>query len=163
MSWFVVATKPNAERLACTHLERQGFMPYLPQLKVQRRHARRVEMVNRPLFPRYVFVELDLRVAHWHAINGTYGVQHILTHDGRPHALQDGFVDALMAREQDGFEDLSQQLQPGDMAQVCGGPFDEQIGKILSADQAGRVRLLMNLMGGEVVSTVAADRLLKVG
>ena len=162
MSWFVIATKPNAEELAYANLERQGFNPYSPKIKVQRRHARRVEHVYRPLFRGYIFVEMDIEKGRWYSINGTYGVQYILTNEGRPQAMRGGFIEELMAREFSDALDDTQGFEPGDLAQVCGGPFDEQIGKIISADQAGRIRLLMNLMGGEVVSTVTAERLLKV-
>jgi transcription antitermination factor NusG len=46
---------------------------------------------------------------------------------------------------------------------VQDGPFASQIGTILSADRSGRVRLLMELLGGEVVTTVPHDMVRKVG
>lgn len=162
MSWFVVATKPNAEQLACINLARQGFTHYMPKIKVRRNHARKVEMVNRPLFPRYVFVEMDIKGGGWYSINGTYGVQYILSNNGFPQAVRGEFVEALMAQEESGVLEINQYFKSGDMAKVCGGPFDEQIGKILSADRSGRIRMLMDLMGGEIISTITAERLVKV-
>ena len=159
MSWFVVATKPNAEQAAKMNLARQGFAPYLPQIKTTRRHARRVEIVKRPLFPGYIFVELDAGQARWRSINGTYGVRHILINAGRPQAVPDELVEALVAREQDTSGGI---LVKGDTVEVYGGPFDAQIGEVLSMDDANRVRLLLNLMGGQVISTLAAEQVQKV-
>ena len=58
--WYVVHTQPNGEGRANLNLRRQGFATYLPRYARRRRHARRQETVQRPLFPRYLFVGLDL-------------------------------------------------------------------------------------------------------
>lgn len=58
--WYAVYTKTGAENLAEGHLQRQGFRVYLPRYRKERRHARRITLVKAPLFPRYLFVELDL-------------------------------------------------------------------------------------------------------
>ena len=163
MNWYVVTTKPNGERTAEANLKRQGFVTYLPQMMVTRRHARRVERVKRPLFSCYLFVKLDPATARWRSINGTFGVRHILTNDGRPQAIDPQLVTALVAKEEDGVIDATTRFAVGDAVQVCGGPLDMQIGKILTADDAGRVRLLLQIMGGEVISTLATDSLQKVG
>ena len=49
--WYVVRTQPHAESKASAHLGRQGFETYLPRYLKKRRHARRVETVQAPLFP----------------------------------------------------------------------------------------------------------------
>ena len=95
MNWYVVATKPNCEYKALTNLQRQDFESYLPCILVRRSHARRLNIVQRPLFSGYVFVQLDPEVARWRSINGTIGVTHILTSNGRPQPLRNGFIDAL--------------------------------------------------------------------
>lgn len=154
MSWFVVATKPNSENLAAGHLARQGFAPYVPQIKTVRRHARRVEMVKRPLFPGYMFVELDPMITRWRSINGTVGVKHILSNAGRPQVLASEFIETLMAREHDGFITVGTDTRTGDVVRVRGGAFDNLIGEVLSVDQRGRLRLLMQLIGRDVVSTI---------
>ena len=47
--WAVARLAPHQERLALNHLERAGFMTYLPRLREWRRsHGRRIE--TRPLF-----------------------------------------------------------------------------------------------------------------
>lgn len=163
MNWFVVATKPNGEVTAQFNLERQGFDVYAPKISSTRRHARKVDVVKRPLFSGYLFVGMDMAVARWRAVNGTFGVRHILTANGRPQPIDRGFISALQAREQDGVIADEARLLAGDLVEVCGGPFDMQIGRILKTDRNGRISLLLNVMGGDVVSTIAKESVQKVG
>ena len=60
--WFVAQSHVHAESKAAMHLGRQGFEVYLPRYRKQRRHARRIDVVATPLFPRYPFVSIDLGV-----------------------------------------------------------------------------------------------------
>ena len=164
MNWYVVATKPNCENKALTNLLLQEFESYLPCILVRRSHARRVQMVRRPLFSGYVFVRLEPQVARWRSINGTMGVMHILTNNGRPQPLRNGFIDALRTCESDGVIAVPPaHYEIGEVVEVQEGPFASQIGTILSADRSGRVRLLMELLSGEVVTTVPHDMVRKVG
>ena len=73
--WYVVHTRPNGELRAAHNLERQGFKTYLARYIKERRHARKVERIQQPLFPRYVFVNLDTDTDRWRSILGTFGVE----------------------------------------------------------------------------------------
>ena len=75
MRWYVVHTQPRAEVRALWHLQNQEFRCFLPKFATLRRHARKVEPVNAPLFPRYLFVAFDLSevtlaVDQWDARRG---------------------------------------------------------------------------------------------
>ena len=48
-------------------------------------------------------------------------------------------------------------LAPGDGVQVGRGPFIGQLGTILSLDDAGRVALFLEVMGGAIVKMDFAD------
>ena len=99
MRWYVAYTQPNGEWKAVAHLRRQGFEAYLPLCRAIRRHARRKEVVRRPLFPRYVFVGFDLAADRWRAVNGTIGISRLVCRGERPAALPDDMVATLRARE----------------------------------------------------------------
>ena len=60
-TWCAAFTKPRQEEVASENLTRQGFRTYLPRLKQPKRRRDRWIEVIEPLFPRYLFVELDLR------------------------------------------------------------------------------------------------------
>ena len=82
--WYAVHTQPQAEGKAEFNLRRQGFEVYCPRLRKQRRHARRIDTVLTPLFPRYLFTALDVDEQPWRAINGTFGVVHLVGCGERP-------------------------------------------------------------------------------
>ena len=76
--WYVAHTQPHAENKAAVHLGRQGFVTYLPRYLKRRRHARRVDVVSAPLFPRYLFVQIDTAVQRWRSIYSTFGVSQLV-------------------------------------------------------------------------------------
>jgi len=76
--WIAVNTHANAESLAVANLRRQRYECYCPTYPAQRRHARKVENVRRPLFPGYVFVDVDSRDGIWRPIMSTVGVRAVV-------------------------------------------------------------------------------------
>jgi transcriptional antiterminator RfaH len=101
MTWFVVRTQPRAEEKAVRHLGNQGFAAYLPRYRRRIRHARRNQIVLRPLFPGYLFVELDPARCRWRSINGTIGVHEILTNGDMPLAVPETIIAEIKSRELD--------------------------------------------------------------
>ena len=97
--WYVVQTHVNGETKAALNLSRQGYDVYLPRYLKRRHHARKVDFVARPLFPRYLFVTVDLERQRWRSIQSTVGVSHLVTNGGEPAFLPEGIVAALKARE----------------------------------------------------------------
>ena len=82
--WFVAHTHPHAEAKATAHLNRQGFEIYFPRYLKRRRHARRIETVAAPLFPRYLFVAVDLTAQRWRSIYSTVGVTRLVCNGDDP-------------------------------------------------------------------------------
>ena len=153
MRWYVAYTQPNAEWKAVAHLRRQGFEAYLPLCRAMRRHARRQEVVRRPLFPRYVFVGLDLSTDRWRAVNGTLGVSRLVSHGDRPAPLPDAVIAALRAGEDaEGLVSLTSLVlfDPGARLRVLDGAFAGQTGIYQTMTEAERVVLLFDLIGSQV-------------
>ena len=69
--WYVVRTHVQRELSAAHQLANQGFRVFVPRCWKNRRHARRVETISTPLFPRYIFTVVDKRRDRWRSINGT--------------------------------------------------------------------------------------------
>ncbi|MGC2115668.1 MAG: transcriptional activator RfaH, partial [Pseudolabrys sp.] len=97
--WYVVQTQANAENKAVAHLARQGFVTYLPRYLKRRRHARRVDVVAAPLFPRYLFVEIDMAAQRWRSIYSTVGVSRLVCNGEFPAAVPERVVELLRNRE----------------------------------------------------------------
>ena len=157
--WYVVNTQPRAEFRAETHLANQGFETWLPSLRKTRRHARRVDTVQAPLFPGYLFVRLDLDNQAWSAINGTWGVLRVLCQDGRPLPLPQGFVDALLdSADESGCITLPERgLEKGQRLRITGGPYQEYVGTLLDLPSRDRVAVLLHAFNRNVTATVPRE------
>lgn len=157
--WFVVQAQPNAEHKAVFHLNRQGFTTYLPRYLKRRRHARRVDTVAAPLFPRYLFVSIDMGVQRWRSIFSTVGVSRIVCNGEMPTAVPDHVIESLRAREHDGLVklDLRPSFRIGDKVRLLDGAFADCLGLYEGLKDGDRVALLLDLLGRKVRVTVDTD------
>jgi transcriptional antiterminator RfaH len=150
--WYVVQTQTRAEERARFNLERQGFRTYLPRYKRERRHARRRDVVKAPLFPGYIFVELDLDRSAWRSVNGTFGVVQLVSNGERPAPVPAGIVEEINARAgSDGLiELLPPPLRKGQPLQIVSGALAECRGFFERMADRDRVVLLLDLLGRKV-------------
>jgi transcriptional antiterminator RfaH len=158
--WFVVHTKPNEEERAYHHLARQGFSVYLPKFLKTRRHARKVEVAVRPLFPRYLFVALDLAQDRWRSIQSTFGVVGLVMSGERPLPLAAEAVDAIRAREDGrGYITLGLPagLGVGSRIKILDGVFAEHGGVLDRVADQRRVAVLVHLLGRQVRVFVGSE------
>ena len=163
VSWFVVRTQVRAEEKAARHLGNQGFEAYLPRYRRRVRHARRNDLLLRPLFPGYLFVHLDLGHCRWRSINGTIGVREILSQGDFPLAVPDRIIDEIRAREDaDGVVKLAPPaFVRGQVLRLVDGPMADLSGLFEEMRDENRVILLVSLLGRAVrmqvpVAAVAA-------
>jgi transcriptional antiterminator RfaH len=151
--WYVALTHPRAELKASIHLRRQGFEVYLPRYLKQRRHARRIETVTVPLFPRYLFVAIDLGTQRWLSIDSTFGVTRLVRDGERPAPVPEVVIDALKYREdENGLVRLDRRprFAPGDKIRVIGGAFADCCGLYEGMNARERVAILLDLLGRKV-------------
>lgn len=156
--WYVVHAQPNAEAKAVRHLANQGFRPYLPRHAKRRRHARRVEEIAAPLFPRYFFVRLDLAAERWRAIRSTVGVAELVRHGEAPAPVPEGIVEAIKASEDErGLVVLrpAADFRKGDKVTIAEGALEGCAGLFEAMSDDERVIVLLELLGREVRVRVA--------
>jgi transcription elongation factor/antiterminator RfaH len=149
--WFLVHTHPKGERRAQLHLGGQGFRTHLPQIRKTIRHARQLRTVRTPLFPRYLFIMLDLGRDRWLSVQSTFGVSSIFSCDGRPIPVPQGAMEALIEHTDEANLTLFQAgLSTGQTVRILTGPFANFVGTLERLDDAGRVRILLDMMGTAV-------------
>lgn len=159
-AWYVIYTHANSETKALGHLARQGFRAYLPRCEKRRRHAGRVETVRRPLFPRYLFVSLDVLHEPWRQILSTIGVSDLVRHGDRPLALPAGVVEEIEQREADGaFAQAGavRALRIGDHVRIVHGAFADLVGRFFGMSDCERVFVLLDLLNRQVRAEVSVD------
>jgi transcription elongation factor/antiterminator RfaH len=148
--WYLVHTCPNNERRAEFHLGAQGFRTYYPQIEKTIRHARQLRTVRAPLFARYLFVVLDLERDRWLSVRSTIGVLQLVTQGGRPAPVPHGVVESLIEQSAGGLTRLDAGLVEGKNVRILSGPFADFVGSLKRLDEAGRVQVLIELMGTAV-------------
>jgi transcriptional antiterminator RfaH len=151
VTWCVVYTQALKEAIAAQNLLEQGFEVYLPRFKKLRRHARKVEEVLAPLFPRYVFVGMDRDVAQWRSINGTRGVSHLLmTDDRHPASVPTAVIESLKAQEISAgvvpVETLAAFVK-GEKVRILEGAFKDHVAIFDGLDDKSRVQILLTFLG----------------
>jgi transcriptional antiterminator RfaH len=158
--WFVAHTHPHAEAKATAHLNRQDFAIYFPRYLKRRRHARRIETVAAPLFPRYLFVAIDLNVQRWRSIYSTVGVSRLVCNGDDPTPVPVGIVEALKEREDaNGFIKLDSRppFCAGDKIRVLDGAFSSCLGLFEGMAERERIAILLDLLGRKVRVVLDAD------
>ena len=160
LRWYVAQTHPRAEGKAAVHLQRQGFSVYVPRYLKRRRHARRVESVPAPFFPRYLFVSVDMATQRWRSIQSTFGVSQLVCNGDVPAVVDDRIVDSLKQRENDlGFIQLDERprFRPGDEIRVLEGAFSACLGLFEGVADRERVAILLDLLGRKVRVVLDAE------
>lgn len=153
LRWHVVQTHPHAESKAAWHLARQGYEIYLPRCLKRRRHARKVETVPVPLFPRYMFVAFDRTTQQWRRIQSTLGVSRLVCSGDEPAAMPAAVISELRAREDEhGFVHLpsAPPFAPGDKVRVLDGVLKTCFGLFERMADRDRVAVLFDLLGRQV-------------
>lgn len=158
--WYVVHTQPHGEARALVNLLRQGFEAYLPRYRGRRRHAGRIDDVSKPLFPRYLFVAIDVARERWRAIHSTFGVSHLVCSGDDPAPVPDGIVEAIRAREDSkGWIRLgtAAPLPSGSAIRILDGAFADCHGLFEAIADDARVTVLLDLLGRRVRVALPAE------
>jgi transcriptional antiterminator RfaH len=157
--WYLVRALTGRETFAVEQLERQGFVTFLPKQPKTIRHARRLTVRLAAYFPGYLFVQLDLARQRWRSINGTLGVAYLVGPGERPAPVPKGVVEALMeAADARGVLE-GPPLQAGQKVRIIAGAFADKLAIIERLDDAGRVRVLLDIVSGRVPVTIVRDML----
>jgi len=156
--YYVVQAQPQREQLAVKELRQQGFRTFLPVLRHPEkvRHGKILAPRLEPLFPKYLFVQLDLSTERWRSINGTRGVTRVMCMDEhRPSPVpREAMLRLLAAGEMIDVMAAGLPFNPGDTVEFEAGSFKGKQA-LVTLCAADRVTLLLDLLGGRV--TVHCD------
>lgn len=161
-SWYLVHTKPRKESLAEENLQRQGFEVYLPFITQQRRRRGRWIDVVEPLFPRYLFVHLELGLDNFAVIPYTKGVSSLVRFTDKPAVVPAEIIAALRQSEDtdSGLHRAAKSVfKPGDKVFIEQGPFAGMQAVFLAEKGADRVIILLSMLGRENRVIVERDLL----
>jgi transcriptional antiterminator RfaH len=163
--WFLVLTKASAEKSAVTNLERQGYRVYYPRLlQLALRRGRWIERIV-SLFPRYLFVQLDVATQSLAAIRSTVGVSSIVRFGLDAAVVPDRIVDGLLRRAdaESGLHRLNERnvLHHGSRVKVLTGAFEGLEGVFERETGGERAVVLLRILGNQTPVYLPSDFLVK--
>lgn len=125
-SWYVIHSKPREERRALVNLANQGYTCYLPEWAIAKVHRGRRRLHQEPLFPRYLFIELDdaLDAQSWAPIRSTKGVAGLVGFGSGPARVDAALIAGLRAQEVR-LQEQDNGLRCGEAVIILDGPFRE--------------------------------------
>jgi transcriptional antiterminator RfaH len=157
-NWYAIYTKSRQEQLAEEHLRNQDYEVYLPRIRQGRTRVGRWRKVIEPLFPRYLFIKVNLSEDNTAPVRSTRGVTGLVRFDGEPVPVPDDFMAELMESCEDveGMPVMGGAvLKEGDPVVILEGPFKGLAGILQGQTGEERVLVLLRILGRE--SSVAFD------
>jgi transcriptional antiterminator RfaH len=155
MNWYLIHSKPRQEHIALENLERQLYPCYLPFFRVEKIRRGEVSVSQEPLFPRYLFVQLDTdsQSRSWAPIHSTRGVARLVRFGSEPARVSEELVAQL--REGEARSASVQRLfEPGQAVRIACGPFAGVEGIFQLADGQRRAMVLIEMLSRPVSMSV---------
>tara|TARA_B100002003_G_scaffold210813_1_gene206857 strand:+ start:699 stop:1178 length:480 start_codon:yes stop_codon:yes gene_type:complete len=144
MTWYALQHKPAQGDRALTHLQNQEIGCFYPKIPVEKIKAGKRTKKLEPLFPGYLFVNLEQSDPRWAKLRSTRGVLRIVSFANKPAPIGDDVIEHIKAS----LDSVAEQggIKPGQAVQLNEGPF-EGINAIFQAyDGEARAIVLINFM-----------------
>jgi transcription antitermination factor NusG len=132
--WYALKVKTRYEQIVEQHLSARGFSSLVPRYKCRRRWSDRFQELTLPLFPGYVFCELDL--AERRPVITAPGVTSIVGAGNIPIPIDEAEIKAIQIATQSG-----KQAEPwpflcvGQRVTVASGPLTGLEGILVGVGQ----------------------------
>ena len=164
MHWYVVHTKPRQEQRALLNLEQQGYSCYLPTLAVEKIRQDALAVEDEPLFPRYLFIQLDATQSgkSWSPIRSTKGVSRLVTFGAEPAKVDPQLIDTLRQRPADLSAEPQRLFNAGERVIITEGPFAGLEAVYQMTDGERRAMVLIELLSKPTRLTVLPAKLRRV-
>jgi len=166
MKWYVLRVASNKENQVRNALERKVkiealedrigrvLVPTVPEKKMK---AGVLKILQRKLYPGYVFVEMaceedgSVNDNVWFLIKETTGVGDFIGSDGKPTSMPDQEVAQMLATTQKAEEEPTLSglnIKPGDQVKITDGAFESYEGEVEAVDERrGMVSVIVSIFG----------------
>ncbi len=153
--WYGVRVRSNFEQTVATALQAKGYEEFLPLIKQRRRWSDRSKLIDRPLFPGYVFCRFD--PARRVPVLEAPGVVGLVTFGKQPASIQEEEIASVRAML---ISSLSVQPYPflrcGQKIRIARGPLTGVEGIIVELKKQFRLVASVTLLQRSV--SVEIDR-----
>lgn len=147
--WYLLYTKPRAEKKVDAELQLRGYTTYLPLHKTLRQWSDRKKWVEEPLFKSYLFIHTELERNYYDIVN-VFGVVKFVNFERKPAVVDPrelDFIRRLLGEDATGMEfsiwEQEQELPEGTPVVVKGGPLMGTEGTFI--ERRGQQQVLVEL------------------
>ena len=121
MTWYALHHKPSQGDRALTHLQNQDIACFYPKITVEKIKAGKRTKKLEPLFPGYLFVNLEQTDPMWAKLRSTRGILRIVSFANKPAAIPDDVIQHI----KDSLHTVAEQggIKPGQAVDLEDGPF----------------------------------------
>lgn len=158
-SWYAIYVKSRHEFAIRADLAQEEITAFLPTIQRRRQWKDRKKLVDFPVFPGYLFVQLEPTLEAFFKVSKTRGVVRLLaTERGRPTAVPDHEIDSLRILLEKGEEfDIFPHLQEGAMVRIKRGPLKGAEGTLAVKGEKYRFIVNIGILGRSVGVGIHAD------
>ncbi|MFQ6116412.1 MAG: antiterminator LoaP [bacterium] len=160
-NWYVLRTKTGHEDRVRSRLEsKTGCLSVLlPKTEVMVTRSGRKKKLLKPLFPGYIFVEMELNDNFRYEIKNTPGVINFIGCGNDPTPVLENEIKYIMTLVDDGQTPLMETtFKVGDRAQVVNGPFMGTSGVITEIDiKRKKIKIAIDILGKQVAIDLDYD------
>jgi transcriptional antiterminator RfaH len=144
MTWYALQHKPAQGDRALQHLQNQDIACFYPKITVEKIKAGKRTKKLEPLFPGYLFVNLEQNDPMWAKLRSTRGVLRIVGFANKPAAISDDVIQHI----KDSLDSVAEQggIKPGQSVQLNEGPFEGISAIFQSYDGEERAIVLISFM-----------------
>ncbi|MCC5855543.1 MAG: transcription/translation regulatory transformer protein RfaH [Idiomarina sp.] len=123
-AWYLLHCKPRQEARARVNIENQGYTTCMPQVKLQKHRRGQRTTVIEPLFPNYLFIQLNPEQANFNALRSTRGVNGFVRFGGVPTKVPSRVIEEIQALEEHNAQQaVESSFKQGMAVEVTEGPF----------------------------------------
>tara|TARA_B100001750_G_C15520780_1_gene611339 strand:+ start:3154 stop:3690 length:537 start_codon:yes stop_codon:yes gene_type:complete len=158
--WFLVYAKAREEARAKKNLEDQGFEIFLPMISYESRTKKKLRSLE-AMFPRYLFIKINLEKDNWNNIRSTRGVSHVIMFGHKLAEVPYQIIKYLKQKvnENDTVEQkiINQDFQRNDTLIIKAGILKGREAQFLSKTGNERVRILLKSVSELITAEIPAS------
>ena len=163
MTWHLVYTKPRKESLALEKLSEQGLISYLPLKPVERIRRGKRQVLQEPLFQRYLFIQADDRfLMRRHAIRSTPGVSHLVQIGETDASVDDELIGIIRSLEAGHQDQVEAYFKPNSVVKITQGIYHDLEAIFVEDQGEQRALLLIQLLQTDTRISIDKHHLSKI-
>jgi transcriptional antiterminator RfaH len=161
--WYVMYTKPRHEKAVARRLTELNINGYLPITKTLRTWCDRKRFIEMPLFPSYVFVQLNNSLEYSNGLD-VEGVLHYVRFGREVVTVSESIIHniQMVAEQGRNIEVSSDYFKPGQQFAVQRGPLTGLSCEMVRVHGTQKILVRVNLLQRNLLMTMPAEDLLAI-